>query len=127
MLGETGNEHLVKIWRSAEREVWGMSQKEWRGCFIADTWKYIACVAFNEVCFSSADIIICMRKSSPLFCHLGFLHPTKLKFSNVIGQWDKKENQMTTTHGPNLNSCSSDLQYIQIMVEVQEIPRGEMR
>jgi hypothetical protein len=61
---------------------------------------------FNEVSFSSADVIICMRKSSPVFCHLSFLHPTKLKISNVMGQWDKKENQMTMTRGPSLNSCS---------------------
>lgn len=104
--------------------MWRMSQKAWRGCFIADTWKYIVCAAFNEVCSSSADVIICMRKSSPVFCHLGFLHPTKLKFSNIMGQWDKKENQMTTTRGPNLNSRSSGLQYIQIMVKFRNSQRG---
>lgn len=41
-----------------------------------------------------------------------------------MGQWDKKENQMTTIHSPNLNSCSSGLQYIQIMVEIQKFPEG---
>lgn len=86
--------------------MWRMSQKDGAGRFIADTWKDIVCVAFNEVSFSSADVIICMRKSSPVFCHLSFLHPTKLKISNVMGQWDKKENQMTMTRGPSLNSCS---------------------
>lgn len=38
------------------------------------------------------------------FCHLSFLHPTKLKFSDVKGQGDRKENQMTTTCSPDLNS-----------------------
>lgn len=58
------------------------------------------------------------------FCHLSFLHPTKLNFSNVMGQWGRKENQMTMTRGPNLNSCFSGLQYIQIIIEVQKFSEG---
>lgn len=37
------------------------------------------------------------------YCQLSFLQLTKLKYSNVMGQWDKKENQMTLTCDPNLN------------------------
>lgn len=37
------------------------------------------------------------------YCHLSFLQPTKLKYSNTMGQWNKKENQMTLTYDPNLN------------------------
>lgn len=62
-LGETGNEHLVRIWRSREGNVQREPEGR-RGCFTADPGKSIVCVAFNEVCLSSADVIIWMRKSS---------------------------------------------------------------
>lgn len=38
------------------------------------------------------------------YCHLSFLHSTKLKYSNGKGQWDKKEHQMALTCGLSLNS-----------------------
>lgn len=41
-----------------------------------------------------------------------------------MGQWGRKENQMTMTCGPNLNSCFSGLQYIQIIIEVQKFSEG---
>lgn len=52
------------------------------------------------------------------YCHLSFPQPTKLKYSNVMGQWDKKENQTTLTCYTKLNLLLFCLQYTQVRIAV---------
>lgn len=106
-------QEMNTLWRSGIllREMCRMSQREWRGCVFWH-WKCIVCSVLMK-CASAALVLFSGWGSLLQFlCHLSFLHPTKLKFSNLMGQWDKKENQMTMTCGPNVNSRFSSLQYI---------------
>lgn len=99
---------------------WGKCVEWVRGDGVAVSfwhWKCIVCSVLMK-CASAALVLFSGWGSLLQFlCHLSFLHPTKLKFSNLMGQWDKKENQMTMTCGPNVNSRFSSLQYIQITKE----------
>lgn len=57
----------------------------------------LSCVSLLMKCVLAALMLLSGWGSLlEYFCHLSFLHPTKLKSSNAMGQGDRKENQMRT-------------------------------